>query len=415
MKYTGNLNLKKPEGTDIVNIDDLNENADILDLAVAGKVDKVVGKGLSEENFTAAEKNKLAGIATGANNYTHPANHPASIIIQDASNRFVTDTEKANWNAKETPTGAQTKVDTHANNTTTAHGATSAATANKIIIRDVAGRAKVAAPSAADDIARKDTVDAVQTNLSAHLADGTSHGIGNKATLLTTDKSIVGAINELFTSAGSGKVSVATAIGSPALATEDFNTLANHIATGKNQIATALTNKGVAASGSDTFAQLASGISSAGVSIKSIQRGVVGYVNISSTIAVNINKVDLSKSIVLVSFAPNASFFYLTAKFINDSTLEFYSPSNSSVKFSWQVIEFSGNVFVQSGQTSTTTVNISKVDLSKSFLCFTSSPTTVTAFNYGQFLGYFYSDSQLRFESRDGSSFTACWFVVTFN
>src|SRR5690606_16579765 len=31
MKYTSNYNLKKPEGTDIVNIDDLNDNADILD------------------------------------------------------------------------------------------------------------------------------------------------------------------------------------------------------------------------------------------------------------------------------------------------------------------------------------------------------------------------------------------------
>ena len=31
MKYTTNYNLKKPEGTDIVNIDDLNENADIID------------------------------------------------------------------------------------------------------------------------------------------------------------------------------------------------------------------------------------------------------------------------------------------------------------------------------------------------------------------------------------------------
>ena len=32
---------------------------------------------------------------------THPANHPPSIITQDASNRFVTDIEKASWNAKQ--------------------------------------------------------------------------------------------------------------------------------------------------------------------------------------------------------------------------------------------------------------------------------------------------------------------------
>ena len=50
--------------------------------------------------MSAADKTKLDGVAAGANNYTHPANHPASIITQDASNRFVSDTEKATWNAK---------------------------------------------------------------------------------------------------------------------------------------------------------------------------------------------------------------------------------------------------------------------------------------------------------------------------
>ena len=44
------------------------------------------------------DKSKLDGIATGANNYTHPATHPASIIAQDANNRFVTDSEKSIWN-----------------------------------------------------------------------------------------------------------------------------------------------------------------------------------------------------------------------------------------------------------------------------------------------------------------------------
>ncbi len=64
------------------------------------KVDKIAGKGLSESDFTLTEKNKLAGIESGANNYSHPANHPASIITQDENNRLVSDTEKATWNAK---------------------------------------------------------------------------------------------------------------------------------------------------------------------------------------------------------------------------------------------------------------------------------------------------------------------------
>ena len=40
--------------------------------------------------------------------YTHPANHPPSIITQDASNRFVTDAEKAEWNGKANPPTAVT-------------------------------------------------------------------------------------------------------------------------------------------------------------------------------------------------------------------------------------------------------------------------------------------------------------------
>src|SRR5690554_5347281 len=65
-------------------------------------VEKVQGKGLSTEDYTAEEKQKLAGIEEGANKYEHPEYHLPSIIQQDENNRFVTDSEKAAWNAKET-------------------------------------------------------------------------------------------------------------------------------------------------------------------------------------------------------------------------------------------------------------------------------------------------------------------------
>ena len=45
-------------------------------------------------------KKKLDGIATGANNYVHPSTHPATMITQDATHRFVSDTEKNTWNSK---------------------------------------------------------------------------------------------------------------------------------------------------------------------------------------------------------------------------------------------------------------------------------------------------------------------------
>lgn len=52
--------------------------------------------------MTGADKAKLDGVQAGANNYVHPVTHPPSIIAQDTYNRFVSDAEKATWNAKAT-------------------------------------------------------------------------------------------------------------------------------------------------------------------------------------------------------------------------------------------------------------------------------------------------------------------------
>ena len=83
LQYTGNYNLKKPEGTDVVNIDDLNGNMDILDAEVAKKVDKVSGKGLSTNDYTNEEKNKLSGIQSGAqvNTVTSVAGKTGAVVV----------------------------------------------------------------------------------------------------------------------------------------------------------------------------------------------------------------------------------------------------------------------------------------------------------------------------------------------
>lgn len=56
-----------------------------LETALAGKVNAESGKGLSTNDYTTSEKDKLAGIASGANNYVHPSTHPASMIAGLAS------------------------------------------------------------------------------------------------------------------------------------------------------------------------------------------------------------------------------------------------------------------------------------------------------------------------------------------
>jgi len=74
--------------------------------------------------FTTALNTKLANIATGATKtassttngnikindieitvYTHPAAHPATMITQDATHRFVTDVEKTTWSGKQNALG----------------------------------------------------------------------------------------------------------------------------------------------------------------------------------------------------------------------------------------------------------------------------------------------------------------------
>lgn len=93
------LNKKSKE---ILYASDINHIEDGLVSLEESKVDAIVGKGLSTNDYTRAEKTKLAGIEDNANAYTHPATHPASMITETSEKRFVSDTEKATWNAKAT-------------------------------------------------------------------------------------------------------------------------------------------------------------------------------------------------------------------------------------------------------------------------------------------------------------------------
>jgi hypothetical protein len=93
------VSKKHSNSLDHSNTTDHAPGSDNQDLS--GLQPKETGKGLSTNDYTDAEESKLAGIESGANNYTHPTNHSPSIISQDVSNRFVSDTEKSIWNGKE--------------------------------------------------------------------------------------------------------------------------------------------------------------------------------------------------------------------------------------------------------------------------------------------------------------------------
>lgn len=122
-EVSDNLDLKADKETTYTKVQ--------VDTALSNKVDKVSGKGLSTNDFTAAYKSKLDGIEAGANNYVHPTGDgnlhvPATgstnngkvlmagssagslswtalttaNVSDSATKRYVTDEQIAAWTAK---------------------------------------------------------------------------------------------------------------------------------------------------------------------------------------------------------------------------------------------------------------------------------------------------------------------------
>lgn len=89
----------------------LIENVQALNI---GKVEIVTGKGLSKNDYDDTAKDKVDAIPSNPQYtdtvYTHPTTHPASIITQDANNRFVSDTEKSTWAGKQNALSAGSNI-----------------------------------------------------------------------------------------------------------------------------------------------------------------------------------------------------------------------------------------------------------------------------------------------------------------
>ena len=186
MQTTNNLGLKKPGAEDVVNIEDLNSNSDALDgkfgassghghTGVAGDGPKIGSGGLA----AGAATDTVIGSRT-VSDTTAPTGDSGTptTLFGWLANMIKAITGGATWRTLPGMTIAAIK--------TILDGATNAGTASTLMKRDASGRAQVAAPSAAADIARKDTVDAVQSNLNTHTAVGnTAHGATSAPTVST--------------------------------------------------------------------------------------------------------------------------------------------------------------------------------------------------------------------------------------
>lgn len=86
--------------------------AALCDIIKNGFVTKEDGKGLSTNDYTTTDKDKLGKIEDGANYYVHPDTHPATMIQTDTSRQFVDASEKSTWNDKLSSTGNASNVTT---------------------------------------------------------------------------------------------------------------------------------------------------------------------------------------------------------------------------------------------------------------------------------------------------------------
>jgi hypothetical protein len=152
--------------------------------------------------------------------YTHPANHAPSIITQDASNRFVTDTEKSTWNDKASTTSPSLTgvplAPTAVNGTNTTQIATTA------YVLSNAGTMP-----ANDILTSLKTVDGTGSGLDADLLDG------YQATTLPVSTAQQTALNgkvddgQVLTNVPAGAVFTDTAYPSDSLIAQDITDIGN--------------------------------------------------------------------------------------------------------------------------------------------------------------------------------------------
>ncbi len=232
-------------------------------------------------------------------------------------------------------------------------------------------------------------------------------------TLATSEKyNLVTAINELFTDVDSGK----------------------------NTVASAITDKGVATSGSDSFSTMASKIDSIPLGgIESVQRGISTIANDGGvySVDINISGVDLTRSIVKINGVRGpqqldeaqvpVGCFFKDSSTITLISNEYQGDAYTWIKVSWEVIQFKVVANLQSGTTylddsdDYQNVTINSVNTSKTILFFSRrSQIVYDSPRMGDITitGTLLSSTSLRFErefSFDDLRLQIYWFVVEFD
>lgn len=167
MKTTTNYGFKQPEGTDIVNIDDISDNFGSVDTEIKKANDKVIaheGKGgtvhadvttTTSGFMSASDKTKLNGIATGANKV-----------------------ESSTTNGNIKINGTETNVYTHPTGTNP-HGTTKADIGLSNVTND--SQVKRSEMGVANGVSTLDTSGVNKQPPASHASTGTSYGVADSS------------------------------------------------------------------------------------------------------------------------------------------------------------------------------------------------------------------------------------------
>lgn len=408
LKYTGNYNLKKPDGTDVVNIQDLNDNADILDQ----KLKEVEGKA----NSAPANSVNDAAIGTRTPDASQvpasPGTGTMTQLVSWMTNRIKAITGKTNW--WDAPVkNIQQLADDHAahlaDNTQHVTYAVTTGLANTYVVTlSPAPTAYVAGMALAVKI-NIDSTGASTINVNNLGAKGIKKANGSDVTNLKAGGIYTlryDGVNFILQGEGASGNATASDLLLGKTATTDAGEITGTIPTkSAATITPGTTNQVIAAgqylAGNQTIlgdadlkaSNLPVGVNIFGVAgsrsaIKSIQRGTASFVDGATSATVSVTGVDLTKAVLLVTYnnssSDNAAMF-INGVITNSTTLTFTRDTGSRANyFSWQLIEFNNVKSLQSGiftlgVATSGTVTISTVTTSKAivFISFTGTSSNI--------------------------------------
>ena len=151
---------------------------DLIDTKAGSAIVTTTSNGL----MSSADKIKLDGFENGANNYVHPDSHPASMIAQSSSYRFVTDSEKSTWNAKASTSIATTTTNglLSSSDKSKLDGISAGAT-NTTVVNSLTSTSTSSALSAYQGNQLNSLISSLQSQVNSHVGNVTNpHGTNSE-------------------------------------------------------------------------------------------------------------------------------------------------------------------------------------------------------------------------------------------